>query len=47
MAPQFVIGTVVVILTEPISLGSGVSLFSKLLQPEVQGSQQLIQFVQG
>ena len=34
---QFVIGTIVVLLTEPITLGSAVSLYSKLLQPEIQG----------
>lgn len=37
MVIQFVIGTTVVLLTEPITLGSAVSLFSKLLEPEVQG----------
>ena len=35
--PQFLIGTTVILLTEPMSLGSGVSLFSKKLNPEVQG----------
>ena len=37
MLPQFLIGTTVILLTEPMSLGSGVSLFSKKLNPEVQG----------
>ena len=34
---QFVIGTTISLLTEPISLGSAVSLFSKKVAPEVQG----------
>ena len=34
---QFVIGTAVILLTEPVTLGSAVSMYSKLLQPEVQG----------
>ena len=35
--PQFVIGTTIVLLTEVISLGCGMSLYSKLLRPEIQG----------
>ena len=34
---QFIIGTTVSLLTEPITLGSAVSLFSKKVAPDVQG----------
>ena len=34
---QFVMGTAVVVLTEPVFLGCGVSLLSKVLQPGAQG----------
>ena len=37
MVPQFVIGSTIVLLTEVISLGCGMSLYSKLLRPEIQG----------
>lgn len=37
MVPQFVVGTAVVLFTEAVSLGSGMALYSKLLQPEAQG----------
>ena len=37
IAVQFIIGNIVICLNEPVSLGSAVSLFSKLLHPQVQG----------
>ena len=42
---QFVIGTTVILLTEPITLGSAVSLYSKLLRPDVQGIYSLLSYL--